>query len=281
MVFNKIRSYAKINLAINITGKTNNLHKIESLIAFTSLHDEIFIKEIKSKKHRISFFGKFSKKIGKINTVANLLKILEKKKVIQNKKFLIKINKNIPHKSGLGGGSMNAASILKYFIKTKTIDVNKKEILEISKLIGSDVMLGLNSTNSILTSKNDIRCFKNIKNFNILIVKPNFGCSTKEIYSRVKKFHKAKFNQPSKKMFEINFLKKNENQLESIAFSKYPKLKFIKSKLENINNPIFVRMTGSGSALVAYYRSKEKCRNAKKKFNRKYKNYWCISSKTI
>ena len=281
MVFKKIRSYSKINLALNIIGKTDNLHKIESLIAFTSLHDEIFIKRIKSKKHQISFFGKFSKKIGKNNTVTNLLKILEKKKLIFNKKFSIKINKKIPNRSGLGGGSMNAASILKYFIKNKIIKIKKKEIVEISRLIGSDVILGLNSTNSILTSKNDIRYFKNLKNFNVLIVKPNFGCSTKEIYSRVKKFNKAKFKKPNKKMFEINFLKKTENQLESVAFSKYPKLKFIKSELENINNPFFVRMTGSGSALVAYHRSKEKCKNAKQKFNRKYKNYWCISSKTI
>ncbi len=82
-------------------------------------------------------------------------------------------------------------------------------------------------------------------------------------------------------MFELNFLKKTENQLESIVFSKYPKLEIIKSKLENINNPLFVRMTGSGSALVAYYNSKKKCENAKKKFRKKYKNYWCISSKTI
>ena len=40
-------------------------------------------------------------------------------------------------------------------------------------------------------------------------------------------------------------------------------------------------MTGSGSALVAYYQSKKRCENAKKKFNKKYKNYWCIASKTI
>ena len=237
MVFKKIRSYSKINLALNIIGKTDNLHKIESLIAFTSLHDEIFIKKIKSKKHQISFFRKFSKKIGKNNTVTNLLKILEKKKLIFNKKFSIKIHKKIPNRSGLGGGSMNAASILKYFIKNKIIKIKKKEIVEISRLIGSDVILGLNSTNSILTSKNDIRYFKNIKNFNVFIVKANFGFSTKKKYFRFKKFNKSKFKKPNKKMFEINFLKKTENQLESVAFSKYPKLKFIKSELENINNP--------------------------------------------
>ena len=281
MIFNKIRSYAKINLALNITGKTSSLHKIESLIAFSSLYDEILIKKIKSNKHSISFFGKFSNKIGKINTVSELFKILEKKKLLQNKKFKVKINKKIPSKSGLGGGSMNAASILKFFIEKKIIKTTKKEILEICRLIGSDVILGLNSTNSILTSKNEIKYFKNSKKFHILIVKPNFGCATEEIYSKVKKFYKPKFNRPNKKMFSINFLRKTNNQLEPIAFSKYPKLKLIKSYVKNIFNPLFVRMTGSGSALVAYYQSKEKCENAKKKFNRKYKNFWCISSKTI
>ena len=281
MVFNKIRSYAKINLALNITGKTSSLHKIESLITFASLHDEILIKKIKSKKHTIKFFGKFSNKIGKNNTVFKLFKILEKKKLLQNKKFSIKINKKIPNKAGLGGGSMNAASIIKYFIKKKIIKTTKKEIFEICRLIGSDVILGLNSTNSILTSKNEIKYFKNNKKFHILIVKPNFGCITQEIYSKVKKFHKPNFNQPNKKMFGIDFLKKTRNQLEPIVFSKYPKLKLIDLYLKNVSNPIFVRMTGSGSALVAYYRSKEKSVNAKNKFNKKYKNYWCIASKTI
>ena len=49
----KIKSYAKLNLALNITGKNSNLHKIESIVAFASLHDEIFISEIKSQSHNI------------------------------------------------------------------------------------------------------------------------------------------------------------------------------------------------------------------------------------
>ena len=66
-----IRSYAKINLALNVIKKISNFHKIESIVSFISLHDEILIK------------------------------------------------KNIPVQAGLGGGSMNAASILNYLIKKK------------------------------------------------------------------------------------------------------------------------------------------------------------------
>jgi len=277
----KIKSYAKLNLALNIVGKTSHLHKIESVVAFVSLHDEIFINEIKSKSHNISFFGKFSRNISNSNTVSKLLKILEKKELLKDTKFKIKINKKIPIKAGLGGGSMNAANILRFFIKKKFFKITKKETEVISKNIGSDVILGINSRNSILNSKNEIKNFSNCEKFYTLIVKPNFGCSTKEMYSKVRKFNKPKMSHPKKKMFNLDYLKKMNNSLEPIAFSKYPKLKALKLFLENLSKPAFVRMTGSGSAMVAYFNSKQRCENAKKQFQRKYKNYWCISSKTI
>ena len=281
MKFEKIKSYAKINLALNVTGKTSLLHKIETIVAFVSLHDEIFIKKIRSKRHIIYFYGRFSKKIGKKNTVSDLLKILEKEKIIKEEKFYIKIKKKIPHKAGLGGGSMNAASILRYFIKKKNIKISGKKINEICRLIGSDVILGYNSTFSILSKKMEVRHFSNCKKFYTLIVKPKFGCSTKDIFKQVSKFNRPKFNKPNKKMFKLDYIKNLNNQLEQIVLFKYPILRSIKSYLENILDPVFVRMTGSGSALVAYFPSKKRCENAKKKFHKKYKNYWCIASKTI
>ena len=277
----KIKSHAKLNLALNITGKNKFLHKIESIVVFDSLHDLILIKKIKSLSHKILFTGKFSKNIGKVNTISILLQILEEKKLIKNFKFKIKVIKRIPNKAGLGGGSMNAASILNFFIKKKIIKINKKETIAISKLIGSDVILGLNPKSSILKTNNEIKYFSKCKKFYTLIVKPDFGCSTKRIYSQVKKFNKPKLSNPNKKMFNHDFLKKMSNSLEPIVFSKYKKLRLIKLFLEKFSKPLFVRMTGSGSALVAYYQSKQKCVNAKNKFNKKYKNYWCIVSKTI
>ena len=277
----KIKSHAKLNLALNVVGKNSYLHKIETLVAFVSLHDEISIKRIKTKKHIISFTGKFSKNIGKNNTISKLFEILEMKKLLKNEKFKIKVNKIIPNKAGLGGGSMNAASILKYLAKKKIIKTNKKELKTVSKLVGSDVILGLKSKNCIMNKKNEVKYFVNYKKFHVLIVKPNFGCSTKEVYSNVEKFNTPKFDKPSKKMFNLDYLKNLSNSLEPIVFAKYNKLNVIKLFLENLSVTKFVRMTGSGSAIVAYFQSKEKCDKAKKQFNKKFKNYWCISSKTI
>ena len=280
MNLNKIKSHAKINLTLSVVGKSKKLHKIESVVAFIDLYDLISIKKIRSKNHLIVFKGKFKKKINSNNTVSKLLNILEKKKMI-NQKFYIKIIKNIPQESGLGGGSMNAANILRSFIKKKIIKIDKKKAYEISNDIGSDVILGLEPTNSIITSKNKIIRFRKCKRFFTLIVKPNFGCSTKEIYAKVDKFDKVKKHRYSKKMFNLEYLKKEHNSLEQVALNRYPFLKKIKSYLGKLESPIFVRMTGSGSALVSYYYSKKQCDKAKKLFSKKYKKYWCVSSKTI
>ncbi len=280
MNFNKIKSYAKINIALNIIGKSNSLHKIESLISFIDFYDTILIKKIKSNKHKIIFNGKFSKNINSNNTVKKLFRILDKKRVIDHK-FFIKITKNIPQKAGLGGGSMNASNILKYLINKKLIKTSKKQINEISRSIGSDVILGLDTTNCVLTAKNEVKRFRNCKKIFILVVKPNFGCSTKEIYSKVRKYDRIKFKIPNKRMFNFNYLKNMNNALENIVLRKYPILKKVKSRLNSLENPMFVRMTGSGSAFVSYYSSKKQCDKAKRQFGKYYKKYWCISSKTI
>ena len=82
-------------------------------------------------------------------------------------------------------------------------------------------------------------------------------------------------------MLDIKYLKNLNNDLETIAFKKYPKLQKIKSFLLSMSNNTFVRMSGSGSSIVAYFHSKKACNKAHKKFKKKYNSHWCIVSKTI
>ena len=277
----KIKSYAKINLALNVTGKTTKLHKIESLISFIDLHDLIYLKKTKQKNHKVIFKGKFSKNIGKINTVTNLLKLLDEKNLLNNKKFDIKIVKNIPQEAGMGGGSMNAASLINFFIKHKILKIKINELIKLTSQIGSDVILGIKPTIAILSHNGDLKKYNKDIKLHTLVVKPSFGCSTKYIYSKVKYFSKPQFSFPKLKMFEVEYLKTLNNDLEKIAFKKHPKLKKIKLFLSNTHNNMFVRMSGSGSSIVAYFDSKRSCGNAYSQFKRKFSSHWCIKSKTI
>ena len=277
----KIKSHAKINLALNIISKKTKLHKIESIVSFISLHDLIYIKQISGKKHKIVFKGKFSKNIGKINTISRLLKLLDKKKFLKNKKFEFVIIKNIPNKAGMGGGSMNAASLINFFIKKKLFKMSNNDLIKLANQIGSDVILGINPKNTILCANGKIKKFSKNINLYTLVVKPNFGCSTKYIYSKVKSFSKPKFSSPKQSMLQVKYLKTLDNNLETIVFKKYPQLKSIKAYLLNLRNNMFVRMSGSGSSIVAYFNSKSACNEAYKRFKVRFNSHWCITSKTI
>ena len=281
MSFIKLKSWAKINLSLNLIKRlSNNYHSIESLITFVQIFDEIKIKTLNKKEHKISFSGKFSKGIGKRNTVYKLLKLLEKKKII-NKKFEINIKKNIPQKSGMGGGSMNAASILSYFMKKRILNISNKKAKDLAYKVGSDVVLGLEKKNSILFKNKKIGRLNKKIDFHVLIVMANEGCSTKYIFSKVKKYSKPLYFNINKRFFETNYLVQSNNDLENVVFKKYSKIKNLKYFLSNLPNVVFTRMTGSGSAIVAYFKPKKAANNAARIFRRKYKNYWYIVSKTI
>ena len=275
-----IKSHAKINLALNVVGKSKSLHKIESIVSFLDIYDEIKIKKIKSDNHKVIFKGKFSNGIKTHNTVSKLFENIDKKKLLKDK-YQIIIKKNIPSKAGLGGGSMNAASIINFFLKKKLINLKKKEIIQLVNSVGFDVILGLYSKNLFLKSNGEIKLLSFKKKIYTLIVKPDFGCSTKKIFSKVKKFSKPELNSIINDKLSENSLKSAKNDLEKIAMAEYPKLKSLKNFLENLSNIDFVRMTGSGSAIIGYFNSVRKCKQAEKKVKKKFRNYWCKISKTI
>jgi len=280
MRYYKIKSHAKINISLGILGKLKSkFHKIESLFSFINLHDEIFIKKINNKNHKIIFYGKFSKGISKNNTISNLLKLLEKK--LCGQKYLIKVNKKIPQKSGMGGGSMNASSLLKFIIISQKLNLSSNEIFKISSKIGSDVVIGMQKKASILYGNGKLKKLINKINLYTLLVRPNFGCSTKAIYNNVKSFSKPIFKINKRTSINYKFLSNLKNDLEEPAFKKYPALKKLKIFMEKLDKILFVNMTGSGSTIVGYFRTKKTALNAIKILNNKYKNYWCILSKTI
>ena len=130
-------------------------------------------------------------------------------------------------------------------------------------------------------SNNLIKILSSKRKFYTLVVKPYFGCSTKKIYSKVKKFSKPVFYSTSNKIFSVDFLKSMKNDLEIVALREYPKLRILKNFLEDLSDYEFVRMTGSGSAIIVYFSSVRKCKEAEKKVKKQFRNYWCKTSKTI
>ena len=282
-----IKSYCKINLSLKIIKKLRSgYHNISSLITFCDLHDVILISKINASKDNISFSGDFSQGINKkINTVTKVLKLLRKKNLLKKQSFKIMIKKNIPHGSGLGGGSSNASSLLNYFNNKMKLKLKKNKMISLAKKIGFDVPITLERKNTFLTGKKDgmLRISKKF-HLNLLIVFPNIICSTKKIYKdcKISKTKKYKFFHNKKNKRElINYLRNQKNDLEKIVVKNYPGVAQIINFIKFQNGCLLSRITGSGSACIGIFSNRHNAIAAQKLIKSKYPNYWCVVSKTI
>ena len=283
----KIKSFCKINLSLRVLKKLNNgYHNINSLITFCDPHDVISIYKINNLHDEISFSGKFKSGINKnSNTITKVLFLLRKNNFIKKQTFKINIQKNIPHGSGLGSGSSNAANLLNFFNLKMNLKLNKNKINKIARQIGFDVPINLEKKNTLLIGKKGKILRLNQKfGLYILIVYPNIICSTKKIYENNKKFtfpeHQHNFDINNKKKL-IHFLKNENNDLEKTVTKIYPKIKKIIDYIKSQKGCYFSRITGSGSACIGIFSNRRNTICAQKMVRSKYPKYWSVVSKTI
>ena len=172
-----IKSYAKINLSLRIIGKKKNkLHNIQSNILLINLFDEIKIKKINCDKDNILFSGPFSKDVNNTkNSISEALNLLRVKKKIKEY-YKVSVKKKIPVFSGFGGGTSNAAFIIKYFMRGK---INQKNLKYFENKIGSDLRLFF-AKQSYQTSLSKLKKYRIKHSFHLVVVYPTLKCSTKK-----------------------------------------------------------------------------------------------------
>ena len=230
-----IRSFCKVNLSLKVIKKLHNgFHKIQSLVTFVNLSDIISIREINAEQDKIKFFGKFKYNINpKINTISKTLSILRKNNYLKKKKFKISIEKNIPNGAGLGGGSMNSAALIRFFLSTYKLNISRKKLFKIAYNIGSDVLLGLKIKNTFLIGgKKYLKRFEGKLKLFAILVNPGIRCLSKNIYSANKKYsntYSKKTTLNFQKLFNLNNIKQEENDLERVVFKRHLEVK-------NLNN---------------------------------------------
>ena len=282
-----IKSYCKINLSLRVLKKLRSgYHNINSFITFCNVYDVISIQIHKNLKDKITFVGKFKKKINqKANTITKVLYLLRKNNLLKNNTFTIEVEKNIPHGSGLGGGSSNAANLLNFLNLKMNLKIKKNELFKIANKIGFDVPISLEKQNILLMGKNNsIKRIRKKFNFNVLIAYPNLVCSTETIYKKNKKFSKSQPRLSShlkNKKKLIDFLINEKNDLEETASKIYPKIGQIINLIQNQEGCYFSRMTGSGSACIGIFHNMKTAIFTQKLIKLKFPNYWTAVSKTM
>ncbi|MCL4542202.1 MAG: 4-(cytidine 5'-diphospho)-2-C-methyl-D-erythritol kinase [Deltaproteobacteria bacterium] len=262
---------AKINFSLKI-GKRgpNNLHEIQSLTRKIGIFDKISFK-FTNGDYRISVIpgkilekGIFKSELESISNADNMAikaaKIYFKILNIKNKGVDILIEKNIPIKAGLGGGSSDAAGML---LKLNEIFNSPLSINELRKLafgIGSDVTFFLTKGDAVITgfgeSIYEISEAVLPKYFIVLII-PDFGIDTKGAYNDFDDFLLTN----NADYYNIQYLDfkniKFENDFEPVIFRKHQILRGIKDSMMQCGAELSL-LSGSGSAVFGAFKSKEK-----------------------
>ena len=276
-----LRSFAKINLSLLINRKLkNNFHDIQSLFCLIDLKDRIIIKKIKNKKDKITFKGPHSKYVNKSNnTVRKILQIMRKYKIITHYYSII-IFKQIPVFAGLGGGTSNAATLFKFFAKKKSKSISFNKVVE---KIGSDFRLFFYNYGFLKNMKTIISLQKHHRLY-FLLAGPNIISSTKEVYSKVRKYSKKeKISQAklkNKKNF-IDYIKNSKNDLQSIVEKKHRKISILLNDIKTMRGCYFSRMSGSGSVCYGLFTNQSCSKAALISLRKKHPKFWFSIAKTI
>ncbi len=269
---------AKINLNLNIVGRSScGLHLIESIFIFhDSVFDEITITP--SNKLEINFLdAKIDNQENTIYKAVTLLAEFAK----QEPNFFITIKKNIPIASGMGGGSADAAAVIKHLCKIWKIDLDSR-IYEIAKQISSDVPACLYGSPSLVTATGDqIEKLINFPLLNIILVNPGIYLSSKKVFQKYAELKQGNFSESKINIFKkinplthnniLKIIQNSKNNLEEAAINLGGWR--ISQTLSDINSQsgcLLARISGSGPTCFGVFNNKDNTYLAFKKLQKKY-----------
>ena len=257
---------AKLNLFLKIHERRDDgYHNIRSGITFINLFDVIEIK--RSKTMKISYHGPYKPENGFYSNCI-IQKTIHFLGLENRINFEISIEKNIPVQAGLGSASTDAAGFIQGLDKMQLIEI--QEISTYASL-GADIPSFLFAHNCLVRGIGELIFKKNFPKYFFLIVKPSINFSTKEMYKKI----------PSINLQHTNVENENEineddigNDFEKILRNNFRVVKEILDFLDNLNETIFSRMTGSGSCCYAAFETKKLADEAQVNFQSAYPELW-------
>ncbi len=241
---------AKINLSLRLFGKrSDGFHEIETLMTPLFLADEVEV------AHGMGKEIQFICNNPDLPTVSENLCVKAAEEFRRatglEHGVAISLMKRIPYGAGLGGGSSDAAAVLRGLNELFDYPLVAEELHEIASRLGSDVPFFLLEGPAWCRGRGEIlEALPNLPSRQLLLIKPPFPVQTSWAYQQFARYKEAS-GKPMPE--DIQWLEKIKlfNDLEAPVFEKYLLLPVVKSWLRQEPGVESAFMTGSGSTMVA------------------------------
>ena len=270
-----VESHTKINLGLKVLNqRPDSYHNIETVFIEIDFGDRLTIKKLES-GCKISSNADWMP----LDSTNLCYKAYKHMSEFADKDFGVSIylEKRVPAGSGLGGGSANAAEIIKSLNSIYDLKMSQNDLEQVASKIGSDVPFFIRGKKQVGegtgTKLTPIDFPMNKK---ILLVIPEFLIDTRWAYSQIKNKLKSKSNSTKfadlKRNDFLLFNKFFENDFEKIVIPSYPEIGKIKKILTDYG-AIFSSLSGTGSTVFGIFNDETSAEEAELFFRNKYQTY--------
>ena len=253
----KERAYAKINLCLDVVGRRDDgYHELKMIMVPIDFYDVL---EMNYATETTLELNRSYLPVNEKNTIIKAIRVMQEKYGFDDE-FECRLAKHIPTRAGLAGGSADAAAAIRMMNRMLRLNLSMEEMIETGREVGADVPFCIMNKPALVEGIGEkIMPFKCSPDFDILLVKPRKGVSTKEAFDIVD----SSENEHPDCMKLMNALIMNDyegvvsslgNSLEPAAIQLVKEIRTVKNRLNEMGFD-GVLMSGSGSTVFGITRN--------------------------
>ncbi len=258
---------AKVNLFLRVTGKrADGYHLLDSLMVPVSLSDELDIEVRSSGSGIVVVCDDPTVPGGKTNLAYRAAALLLQETGIKAE-VIIHLHKMIPAGSGLGGGSSDAAAVLKGLNDLLALGLRQEELLALGARLGADVPFFISCRPARMGGVGEIVTpIEGLPALWLVVIVPTFAISTAWAYARFDDLPSIESPLPVIEPFLRGHWPLHDllvNDLERAVLPHYSAIAHLKEELRHLGAG-GAAMSGSGSAVFGMFRTEEEAQRAAK-----------------
>ena len=249
---------AKINLGLNIIEKRpDGYHNLETIFYPINLQDalEVTRRENNDKEYTLHISGSPLEGEPEDNLVVKAYKLL-KKDYPGLLPVDIHMYKHIPAGAGLGGGSSDAACMIKLLNDKFSLGLSTERMEEYAVKLGADCSFFIRNKPVFATGIGNL--FEpvelSLKGYHIILIKPDIFVSTRDAFAEIKPVRPAVSLKEIVKQPMETWKNSMKNDFEDSVFKKFPEITAIKDELYDLG-AVYAAMSGSGSSVYGIFKA--------------------------
>lgn len=279
---------AKVNLALHVTGRrADGYHELESLVVFVDVADEVTVRPAKA--DRLTVGGPFAGATGssESNLVMRAVRAFRERWPDRLPEGLdIALTKNLPVAAGIGGGSADAAAMLRLLARIGEGEFPLADLKRIALALGADVPMCLLSRPAEVRGVGEIiHTLRDFPPTFLVLVNPLVPVATADVFRRLENRTNPPMPalpQPLTRPAQLGlWLAETRNDLEAAAVALLPEIGTLLREMRVLDGCALARMSGSGGTVFGLFGSAAQAHQAAHDMRARYPDYWVAAAPAI